>query len=508
MFTDPDRQRRFYAVSPFEDVAETKKGSAIPNMYGRVKRRAQQSAGFPVTMAIARVIRAYPEPVMASFLLLVASAFFASQVFGSVSTQGQLATPVISIQYPGERYAEPIRYGSEPLLARPDFFQETRRTFIREKATFIEADLASMRLSYYQEGEMVLQFPIQAKGQAGSWWETPAGLYKVQAKRPNHSSSFGQVNLPWSLPFQGNFFIHGWPKYFDGTPVESSYSGGYIRLSNEDAQALFTAVEVSTPVLVHEPREMSRSFQYEPSIPDMDAPHYLLADLESSVVLASSELSQPAPIASVTKLMTALVATEYISLDRRVTVTQPSLIQSLIPRLAQRRDVSMYSLLQLLLMESSNEAAELIATQTGRDVFIDRMNQKAAAIGMRDTTFVDPSGLGSGNVSTLSDLMRLAEYIYYNRSFILELTNNQYVPTAYEADAFGELRNFNAVANIQDIFAGKVGETTAAGQTSLTLHQINVRGEDRTILIVVLGSENRAVDVSQLHQYFYDRFVR
>ena len=61
----------------------------------------------------------------------------------------------------------------------------------------------------------------------------------------------------------------------------------------------------------------------------------------------------------------------------------------------------MYSLLQLLLLESSNEAAEVIAGEVGREEFIKAMNAKAVQLGMLNTTFTDPSGLDDGNVSTL-----------------------------------------------------------------------------------------------------------
>ncbi|PIP46640.1 MAG: hypothetical protein COX15_00070, partial [Candidatus Colwellbacteria bacterium CG23_combo_of_CG06-09_8_20_14_all_42_19] len=83
----------------------------------------------------------------------------------------------------------------------------------------------------YEKGVFVNEFAILSKGKEGSWWETPAGLYKVQSKEKEHFSSFGRVYQPWSMAFQGNFFIHGWPYYPGGRAVESTYSGGCIRLA-------------------------------------------------------------------------------------------------------------------------------------------------------------------------------------------------------------------------------------------------------------------------------------
>jgi D-alanyl-D-alanine carboxypeptidase len=135
------------------------------------------------------------------------------------------------------------------------------------------------------------------------------------------------------------------------------------------------------------------------------------------------------------------------------------------------------------------------------------MNQKATAIGMADTTFTDPSGLDDGNISTLHDLLRLAQYIYNNRSFIFKLTADQYTTTAYAADEFGELRNFNRFADLEDFYGGKVGETLAAGATSLTLHHMTVDGVERMVVIMVLGSEDRTADALRLHSYFQERFT-
>src|SRR5882724_9446532 len=111
--------------------------------------------------------------------------------------------------------------------------------FISQKESFIEADLTAMQLSVYENGAVVKQVPILTKGRPGSWWETPAGLYQVQNKETNHFSSFGHVYMPWSMDFQGNFFIHGWPYEPDGTPVSSAYSGGCIRLATDDAEKLY-----------------------------------------------------------------------------------------------------------------------------------------------------------------------------------------------------------------------------------------------------------------------------
>jgi len=90
--------------------------------------------------------------------------------------------------------------------------------------------------------------------------------------------------MPFSMQFEGNFFIHGWPYYPDGTSVGSSYSGGCIRLSNEDAKDLYNKIKIGTPVLVLEKDFEKDTFSYQYKKPVISANNYLIADLKSNFV--------------------------------------------------------------------------------------------------------------------------------------------------------------------------------------------------------------------------------
>jgi D-alanyl-D-alanine carboxypeptidase (penicillin-binding protein 5/6) len=430
---------------------------------------------------------------------------YAESLTASVLKVDQSA-PVVIVENPYSKQQSPLHYGVNVAFAQPNFFADTRDSFIVNEQTFLEADLATMQVRFFEKGVLRMQVPIRAKGEKGSWWETPAGLYQIATKDEELYSSFGDVYQPWSMGFQGNFSIHGWPEYESGEPVSQGFLAGCIRLSTEDAAALYELVPMGTPLLVHEVTAKPDSFLYEPKIPELKTPHYLIADIESNTVLASSDLSATAPIASLTKLMTALIAAEYINLDSTAQIATSSLAQSLIPRLGERTEVSMYSLLQLLLVESSNEAADLIADQLGRAEFVERMNEKVTALGLTNTVFADASGVSPENKSSVGDLMRIAQYIYENRRFVLELTKNAELPSTYVSGEFGELTNFNEIDELQNFIGGKVGETKAAGQTSVTLHTLSVKGEERVVVIVLLGSDSRNEDVRQLMRYAEERF--
>lgn len=524
MFNEEPHARRFYAVSYDEDEPTVTLGAFIPP---RPKKRKVAPTFTPASVSDTdndNGINGVRSPYILSIKVITLLSILLFCLFA-----GRFSTPYVKaagttlsaaifeskvaevplavvIQDPYTAKQTPLNYGVQVALSEPNFFAEARDAFIEGEKTFIEVDLTTMQLRYFAAGVLVDQMPILSKGQKGSWWETPAGLYEVKSKSEKQFSTFGQVSTPYAITFQGNFSIHGWPKFPDGKSVPTDYPSGCVRLSDADAETLFALAKPHTPILVHEVPVTADSFVYEPKIPELATPNYLIADVESSTVLASSDLTTPVPIASLTKLMTALIAAEYINLDTTVAVTQPTFVQSLIPRLGDRDKVSMYSLLQLLLVESSNEAAEVIADQIGQQKFVGYMNDKAASLGLTNTHFADPSGLSASNTSSLRDLLSLTQYIYNNRKFIIDLTANQDLPSAYVSGQFGELSNFNKVSGIDNFIGGKVGETTAAGQTSISLHLLQVKGKDRIIAIILLGSKSRGADVRELLGYAKERF--
>lgn len=484
-----------------EDQPREGKGTLIPR---KVKSRPRS---YRVSFNIPDGFKQTSLRVTTMTLGLCVAVVLGVTGYGVVSRANMVAAPVISIIDPYTQNATALEYGPQIALSKANFFIETRDSFIDEGVTFIEADMTRRQLRFFKKGVLLQSAEMLGVGEEGSWWETPSGLYKIEKKDEQVFSNFGQAYLPWQLTFQGNYLIHGWPTYPDGSDVMADFTGGGIRLSDESAEALYQNVRVGTPVLVHAaPTEERDTFVYEPQVPEIDTPHYFIADIDNGTILAASDLNEAVPIASLTKLMTAVVAAETINLDGRVRVTSPTFVTSLIPRLAERSSVSMYSLLQLLLVESSNEAAETIAGEVGREDFIEAMNAKARQLGMMNTHFADPSGLHSDNISSVGDLYSLASYIHKNRSFIFEITANKELSSAYVGGEFDGLINFNEVKDMDNFVGGKVGETLAAGQTSVSLHKLDFDGEERTLVVILLGSEHRTADITELISYVQNRF--
>lgn len=402
-------------------------------------------------------------------------------------------------------------YGEQPALSDPVFFQKVKNQFITDKANFVEVDLSAKIVRAYQDGNAVVEIPVKTQGRDGSWWETPAGLYKISTKEPNHFSGMGHVYMPWSMNFQGNFFIHGWPYYPDGTQVATTYSGGCIRLATDDAKKLYDAVSVGTPILVFKNDFTPDNFSYINTPPNISGASFLAADLHSNYVFLQKNSEQVLPIASITKLVTALVATEYINLDNIATVPQEAIVYTSKARLKVGQKISVYQLLFPLLMESSNEAAETIARYYGRDLFIQRMNEKAQSLGMINTKFADPSGSSENNVSTAEDLFTLAKYIYNNRSFVFNITSGKIKSSAYGVNPFPDMGNFNDFATDSRFIGGKVGKTTIAKETELSVFDlpVNSNGQSsstRPIAIITLGSNVSKNDIVSMLNYISNNF--
>ncbi len=143
----------------------------------------------------------------------------------------------------------------------------------------------------------------------------------------------------------------------------------------------------------------------------------LVVDQETQEVLYSKNNHAVLPIASLTKLMTGLVIAEAnLPLDERIRITQADVDteKGSSSRLAVGTELSRGDLMHLSLMSSENRAAHALGRTFpgGMDAFVSLMNQRARALGMKDTRYVEPTGLSSQNQSSASDLAVLAAKAY------------------------------------------------------------------------------------------------
>lgn len=399
-------------------------------------------------------------------------------------------------------------------LVSPEAMYETRTLAaasltLPQKGKAVVADLGEMMLRLYNDGEVVGEYRIVSKGKPGSLWETPTGAYSIKTKEENHYSTIGNVWMPSSMQFFGNFFIHGWPHYPSGTPVPEGFSGGCIRLSAEDAKTLFGHVDINTPVLVTNGSLLSETpqagavgyaarEQFVPP-PAISAQAAIVGDLESGFVFYEKNLDAVRPIASLSKLMTALISLEAINQSRVITVSKEDAdVYGDAGGLHAGDTLTAQELLWPLLLSSSNDAAYALARSLGERTFVGLMNEKAQGLGLDHTAFVEPSGLDPLNQSSVLDLFRFTQHLWHNKRSVLDLTR---------AQNHKAWRNIHPFVAKDSFLGGKTGYIPEAQKTIVSVFSVPFgEFEERPAAIVALGSENIRADVERLRVWAKDNF--
>jgi D-alanyl-D-alanine carboxypeptidase len=219
---------------------------------------------------------------------------------------------------------------------------------------------------------------------------------------------------------------------------------------------------------------------------------YLLKNLTRGDVTIEHNADQLLPLASLTKLATAVVARKLISADERVTITRD--IMSTYGNTAYFQVGETFKasdLLYPLLMVSSNDAAEAFARDYGRAKFIRAMNDWAQSIGAYRTYFADPSGLSPQNVSTVNDIALMLEWIRKNDPTIIETTALK--SKTIRSHTWTNPTHFLSWSYY---IGGKNGYTDEANRTGASLFAL---GKNKNVYaVVVLGSNNRDADVVKL----------
>ncbi|MCI0542741.1 L,D-transpeptidase [bacterium] len=419
------------------------------------------------------------------------------------------APRLYSVSLPPERISlGEFQYGEEPRLGNPDIFKKVKNDFLSQKASFIEADLSSMTVRLYKDGILAKEAPILTKGREGSWWETPAGIYKIESKTKNHFSSFGQVYQPWSMVFQGNFFIHGWPYYEGGKPVSSQYSGGCIRLSDEDAKAIYDLAETGMPVLVFEKDFAPDDFRYAKRTASLSAEKVFVADMKNNFVFLEKSSADAIPLGGARRLLAGLVSAEYINMEKSITLNEDDILATSTPKLREGMTVTPFDLLHLMLIEHSDEPPLVLENFLGSKRFEKLADDKARAVGMKATRF---GGSGGNGATIPEDLFHLSRYIYNNRNFLFRISVGKLDNSAYGETKFRNLQNRNLFSEDRRFVGGQAFSHDDGGEKGeqtdfLGVFEIMIRGEKRPIFIFLGNSKDPKGDTEQALSYIASTF--
>ena len=249
--------------------------------------------------------------------------------------------------------------------------------------------------------------------------------------------------------------------------------------------------------------------------PDINAESALLIDNKTNKVLYSKDMNKKMFPASTTKILTAILVLENHSLDEKVTasynavMTIPSGYSTASIQIDEVLTVE--QLLELLLVHSANDAANVLAEYTGGsiDSFVAMMNTKINELGLSDTHFTNPYGLQDNNhYTTAHDLAIIMQYCLKNDDFrkiagqasCAIPSTNKSEPRKYSST--NELLIAGNSNYYPNLIAGKTGYTSEAGECLVSA----AYNDNLELVGVILNSNNRFKDTRSLYNYGYTNF--
>jgi serine-type D-Ala-D-Ala endopeptidase (penicillin-binding protein 7) len=238
-------------------------------------------------------------------------------------------------------------------------------------------------------------------------------------------------------------------------------------------------------------------------VPDLRAAAAIIYDPETNEVLWEENSATERSIASITKVMTAAVVFENNpDLSHVVTVKGTDVTRASTTHLRLNDKVTIGDLLHLTLIASDNAAARALArtSQQGMQGFVERMNEKAAELGLTTTHYEDPSGLLSENVSSAYDMARLIAFASSDERISTIMQKSQYtIDTPRRSITFRSTNHLLGRDGI-DVRAGKTGFITKSGYCLATLLRMPTTGQQ--VAVVVLGARSNAGRFMEVQNLF------
>ena len=228
-------------------------------------------------------------------------------------------------------------------------------------------------------------------------------------------------------------------------------------------------------------------------VPDIRAEAAIIYNPQNGQVLWESNSQDQRSIASITKVMTAVVALEEAADFSDTVVVERADVRNASTTYLRAGDrITKEDLLHLLLIASDNAAARVLArtSRHGSTGFIARMNEKAAELGLASTKYADPSGLLAANLSSAYDMARLITYVSANDHIAGIMRKESYSATASRRKISIHSTNQLVRQGDVEVQAGKTGFISKAGYCLATLLKLPQGGPQ--VAVVVLGAKSNA----------------
>lgn len=378
----------------------------------------------------------------------------------------------------------------------PTVHTEDAVQYAPKEGPFVSIDLIAMKLTLFQEGVKVQEYSImRAPDEAAR--ALVEGKYVVSDRAEAEVSTLAMVRFPYYVRFGGSYAVHGVPTHASGEVFDGMRAEGSVMLSDEDAQAVFDFVTIDTPVSVRTAPTTPPFGAYTKlvvagdDLPATSARSYAVAELSRGQVLIEKKAGVQRPIASITKLFTALVADELIKEEEEVS-------------LGNGESYQLGDLYYPLLLRSDNTVAASMAHHAGSSAFMAAMNEYVQSLGMPLTSFADSSGLSPENVSTAYDLTTFARHIYTEQTDMLNISKTPGTTITSVSGMHWRMTNQNKLASDPYFVGGKLGFTDEAAQTALSIFALPVDGQVHVIAVVVLGSQDWKQDTRTLLRWLLE----
>jgi serine-type D-Ala-D-Ala endopeptidase (penicillin-binding protein 7) len=275
------------------------------------------------------------------------------------------------------------------------------------------------------------------------------------------------------------------------------------------------AVLATSPALAESQERTARkvkSAMAGQGVPELKSSAALVIDQDEGRPLFAKNVDNVVPIASITKLMTAMVVIDAgLPLTEHIAISEADkdLLKGTRSRLRIGTVLTRGELLQLALMASENRAAEALSRvfPGGTSAFVAAMNQKAVELGMWRTRFVDGTGLSSDNVSTAQDLTKMVAAAY-RYPLIRDFTTDTGLTVRLANGQSMNYRNSNRLVNNREwqIGLSKTGYISEAGRCLVM--QAKIAG--KPVIIVLLdswGKLTRIADANRIKRWMETRVV-
>ncbi len=241
-------------------------------------------------------------------------------------------------------------------------------------------------------------------------------------------------------------------------------------------------------------------------VPELSAKSIFIKDLTTDVILYQKDANRSLPMASTTKVMTALVASEYFKPSSSLIVQDGAKVTGARVGLFAGEDLSFRSLLYGMLLSSGNDAAYAIAENYPGGVagFVTAMNNKAKGLQLWATRFDNPAGFDSPNhFSSASDLAIITGEALKDPQLARIFATKETSIVSLDKKYTHQLQNLNKLlTQVSGVLGVKTGFSEAAKENLVTL----IERENHRVLIVLLGSDDRFGETTKLIDWVYGNF--